>query len=147
MSPAQIWFIVGLGLVLAEFAVPGVILVFFGLGAWVASLCAWLGWADTVGAQAAVFSVSSLVLLLGLRRYFKSWFTGFSKTNPDTAREMDDFIGKQVRVLSAIAPGLRGKVEFKGANWSAESSDTLAEGDVAVIHRVDGLCLKISRKI
>lgn len=33
MSPAQIWFLVGLVLVLAEFALPGVILVFIGLGA------------------------------------------------------------------------------------------------------------------
>jgi len=38
-----IWFIAGLVLILLEFVVPGVILVFFGAGAWVVALGMWLG--------------------------------------------------------------------------------------------------------
>jgi len=34
-NPTLIWFFIGLVLLIAEFSVPGVILVFFGIGAWV----------------------------------------------------------------------------------------------------------------
>ena len=146
MSPAQIWFLVGLFLVLAEFVLPGVILVFIGLGAWLVSLTTWLGWTESLGSQMIVFAVASLVLLLGLRRLFKSWLTGFSRTNPDAARNLDDFIGKPVRVMSAFESGVPGKVEFKGASWTAESDDAFQPGDTAVITGVDGLCLKVRRK-
>lgn len=147
MTPAQIWFLVGLVLVLAEFAVPGVVLVFIGLGAWVASFATRLGWTDSLAAQMTVFAVSSLVLLLGLRRLFKSWFMGFTKVNPDTTRDLDEFIGRPVVVVTALAAGSRGKVEFKGAGWTAESEDALEPGETAFITGMDGLCLKVSRKI
>lgn len=38
MSPVLIWFFTGLALVLLEFVVPGVVLVFFGL----ADIAGWL---------------------------------------------------------------------------------------------------------
>ena len=146
MTPAQIWFLVGLVLVLGEFVTPGVILVFIGLGAWLASLTTWLGWTGSLGAQMIVFAVSSLVLLLGLRRLFKSWLVGFTKTNPDITRDLDEFIGKPVRVISGISVGVQGKVEFKGAGWNAEADEILEPGDTAIITGVDGLCLKVRRK-
>jgi inner membrane protein len=146
MSPAQIWFLVGLVLVLGEFVTPGVILVFIGLGAWLASLTTWLGWTESLGMQMMVFAISSLVLLVGLRRLFKSWLMGFSKTNPDASRDLDEFIGKPVRVMSAFEAGVPGKVEFKGANWTAESDEPMQPGDTAIITSMDGLCLKVKRK-
>lgn len=146
MTPGQIWFLVGLALVLAEFATPGVILVFIGLGAWVASFCAWMGWADTLGVQFAIFAVASLVLLIGLRRFFKAWFLGFSKQNPNALQDLDDYIGKPVRVIAPIPSGGQGKVEFKGANWTAQSAEPLNPGDAAIITGLEGLCLVVKRK-
>lgn len=64
-DPVTLWFLIGLFCVIVEFFAPGVIIVFFGVGAWVVALLC-LG-AD-VGAplQIAVFvvvSIGSLVLL------------------------------------------------------------------------------------
>ena len=78
MTPALIWFLIGFALVLVEFALPGVIIVFLGLGAWVTALFVWLGWAESVGAQTAVFMISSVMLLFGLRHIFRGWFMGHS---------------------------------------------------------------------
>lgn len=140
------WFIAGFILVLAEFAVPGVVLVFIGLGAWVTSLAAWLGWANSAASQTAVFAVSSLVLILVLRRYFKTWFLGFSQSAA-TAGAIEEFIGKTVRVVTPVGPGLQGKVEFKGANWNAEASEDLQPGDNAIITAVDGLLLRVEPRL
>ena len=43
LDPALLWFLLGFVLVLAEFAAPGIIIIFVGLGAWVVSLAVWLG--------------------------------------------------------------------------------------------------------
>ena len=37
LDPALLWFLLGFVLVLAEFAAPGIIIIFVGLGAWVVS--------------------------------------------------------------------------------------------------------------
>lgn len=146
MSASLLWFIAGFVLILAEFATPGVILVFIGMGAWVASLAAWLGWVPGTGGQVAVFAVSSLVLLLALRRLFKTWFLGFS-SEAGVPGALDEFHGKQVRVLRAIRPGQTGKVEFKGSPWNASAEETFAVGDTARIVGIDGLCLKVARAV
>jgi inner membrane protein len=146
-DPALIWFVVGMALVLLEFVAPGVILVFFGLGAWVVVAAVKLGLAETLAAQMAWFAVSSTVLLFGLRRFFKSWFMGFS-TSRSTVTDLDEFTGQEVVVTSGFRGRERGLVEFKGVNWSARAVDQ--EGDFAVGERVritavDGLCLLVGK--
>ncbi len=144
-DPALIWFVVGLLLVLLEFAAPGVVLIFIGFGAWVTAASVKLGFADGFGAQMAWFGASSLVLLVGLRRLFKEWFVGFSRTR-DSGTDLDDLAGHEVAVIAAIPPGGRGLVEFRGANWSARLVDrveSLAAGERAVILSVEGLCLVV----
>ncbi len=147
-DPATIWFLVGLILALLEFAAPGVILIFVGVGAWVTALAVKLGLADGAGAQMAWFAGSSLVLLLGLRRFFKNWFAGFVSKH-DTSTNLDDYIGKEVLVLARVAGQTRGQVEFKGAHWTARaagSDDIVFEiGERAVIAAVDGLCLLLKK--
>ncbi|HBJ82346.1 MAG TPA: peptidase [Verrucomicrobiales bacterium] len=141
-EPFALWFLAGLVLVLLEFAAPGVIIVFIGLGAWAASLTTWLGWTPTPAGQMTVFAVASLVFLFGLRNLFKGWFMGLSKTGD--ARETDEeFTGKEVRVVTAITEDRAGKVEFKGASWNARSTVALNSGDMAVIVSRDGLLLTV----
>lgn len=148
-NPALVWFLVGLALVLLEFAVPGVVLVFIGLGAWITALAVKLGLAGDAGVQMAWFGGSSLVLLLGLRRFCKGWFAGFSSKH-DTRNNLEEFTGSEVLVLERIAGQTRGRVEFKGANWSAraaDGADTVFEnGERAVIAAVDGLCLLLKKR-
>lgn len=141
-SPELIWFLAGLGLILAEFVVPGVVLVFFGLGAWVAALAAWLGLEGT-SLQAAVFMLASLAFLFGLRRFVKGWFLG--ETKDKGAAMLEEFIGKEVVVSSEIPGGLKtGKVELKGAEWNARAATFLPKGACAVVESRDGLVLVVS---
>jgi len=37
-DPAVIWFLIGLGLLLLELVLPGLVILFFGAGAWVTAL-------------------------------------------------------------------------------------------------------------
>jgi len=144
-EPCTLWFLAGFVLILLEFALPGVILIFIGMGAWVASLTCWLELTDTFASQTAIFAGSSVVLLVGLRRTFKDWFMGRSQAG--NAQEVDEeFLNKEARVVTAINAQTNGKVEFKGAHWNARSSETLSPGDTAIIIAREGLLLTVKSR-
>lgn len=145
-TPEVIWFICGVVLALLEFAVPGVILIFFGLGAWITSLTTYLGATKSAASQLLVFAASSVVLILVLRRYIRSRFLGFVSEKQAPDQNLDEFTGKTVVVLEDIGPMKPGKVEFKGAPWRAESDDSLNQGESCFIERADGLTLKVKKQ-
>jgi membrane protein implicated in regulation of membrane protease activity len=146
VTPELVWFVGGVVLALLEFVMPGVILVFFGLGAWVAALTTYLGLTEGSASQLLVFAVASVAMLLGLRRYIRSRFSGFVSERQAPDRNLDEFTGKSVLVLEDIAPGKPGKAEFKGAPWRAESDAVLSQGEYAIIERMDGLTLILKRQ-
>lgn len=132
-----LWFLIGAALLLSEFIVPGLVVAFFGIGAWITAVLTWMGVIEDPSLQAIVFAVSSVVVLLLLRRYFKAWFSGGESSGGDSLD--DEFIGKEVRVLQDIPGGHeRGKVELKGAEWRAISEEPISAGNlVLVIDRKD----------
>ncbi|MCB1182058.1 NfeD family protein [bacterium] len=142
-SPELIWFVAGLALILSEFMLPGIILVFFGAGAWLTALTSWLGLTPGWTSQMLTFAVSSVVLLVILRRRFRTRFFGYVGADQDPAANLDDLAGHEVVVRGAIPAGGSGEVEYKGANWKARSADALVDGQTAVIVRTDGITLMV----
>jgi membrane protein implicated in regulation of membrane protease activity len=142
-NPVLLWFLAGLALVLFEFTVPGVILVFFGLGAWITTLTTWAGLTDGWTSQLLTFAVSSVLLLVFLRRWFRAKFFGHLSGDQDPLENLDEFKGQIVTVTVAIDPVSGGKVEFKGADWSARCDSALTVGSRAVIENVDGITLVV----
>lgn len=145
-DPAVIWLIAGIVLIVAEFIIPGLVIIFFGLAALVVSLLDYTGLVTNTSAQLLLFSAFSLGFLFGLRRFFKDWFVGESEKTGGSD-EKSDIIGQDVVCLTAFSPDQPyGKVEFKGANWKGRSEYELKEGAVAVVVAVEGLCLHIKPK-
>ncbi len=143
-SPTLIWFLVGLALVLVEVAAPGVILVFFGLGAWIVALTTQVGLTGSLASQLLVFTIASVALLFTLRKWVRSRFLGHVSDEQNPAANLDEFAGQTVIVVREILPGsLEGKVEYKGAQWNAIAEETIAEGERAVITGVDGITLLV----
>ncbi len=123
----MIWFIIGLVCVLAEFAAPGVVLVFFGVGAWLVALLL-LVTDINVLVQSLIFVTVSFTSLLLMRKHVV-------KQREITEDETDDFIGGTAQVLKPFSKGTFGSVKFKGASWKAktESETMLEEGDNVTI--------------
>lgn len=144
--PEIIWFAVAVALVLLELALPGVILVFFGLGAGLTSFALWLGLIHTLDAQLLLFSASSLVLLVTLRRWARNRFTGYVPDASSGAANFDDFTGGSATAVEDLAPGRAGPVEFRGTRWTAVSDTFIPRGEVARIARRDGITLHVTRK-
>lgn len=146
LTPELLWFVCGAVLILLEFIVPGVVLVFFGLGAWAVALTTFMGVTKGVASQLLVFAGASVVLLFVLRRYVRARFSGFVSKRQAPDKNLDEFTGKSVLVLEEIGPMKPGKVEFKGAPWRAESVESLKQGESGYIEKIDGLTLKIKKQ-
>ena len=116
-NPQLIWFLIGLALVFSEFMIPGVILVFFGMGAWTAAATSWIGLTPGWTSQLLVFAISSVIYLVLLRRWFQARFMGFEGDSQNPHDNIDEFQGQIVSVTEDINPETgTGKVEFKGAS-------------------------------
>lgn len=143
-NPLLIWFLIGLALVLSEFMVPGVILVFFGMGAWTVAVTSWLGLTTGSTSQLLVFAVSSVIYLILLRRWFQGRFIGFEADRQNPKDNIDEFQGQLVTVTHDIDPESgQGKVEFKGAAWSARSEVFIPSHKRARIIGVDSITLLV----
>ncbi len=95
-DPAVIWFLVGLGLLLLELVLPGLVILFFGAGAWVTALvCAFID--INLNWQILIFLVASLLGLVLLRRYLKKRF--FSKRDEETEDQLEEFIGRNAKAI------------------------------------------------
>jgi len=137
-NPAILWFALGLILLLAELALPGLIVVFFGIGAWLTAL-AYLFFDLTFNAQLVVFIVTSILNLVLLRRLllYKWSYPRYSRNELS-----EEFIGKNCIVTENIIPGpLGGKVSFRGTTWTAKANTLIPAGETVRIRSKESIIL------
>ena len=136
------WLILGFLLVISEFAVPGLIAVFFGIGAIVVGLLTLFGIIETLPMQLLLFSTISVAVLLGSRKHFQRWLKGAVSDHADSDL-LGNSVGARVTVLVDFNQGA-GHVQLRGAKWDAESADPLKAGDVAWVVGNRGIVLLVS---
>jgi membrane protein implicated in regulation of membrane protease activity len=142
LKPELIWFIAGLVMLLLEFAMPSLIIFFFGIGAWiVALLCLFTD--ISLNMQLTIFLFASIFLVLSLRKWLKNVFVGRKSTKQDPDELQKEFVGEKAIVKKQISPGTIGKVEFHGTNWNAESDETIPEGTSVEVIGNNNITLKV----
>jgi inner membrane protein len=129
-KPELLWFFVGLILFLAELVLPGFVIFFFGVGAWITALVCLVAHPG-INMQFVIFGVTSVLSLAALRRMIQKKFF-YSKEDLSEGVE-DEFTGKEAKALSEFGPGIQGKVEFKGTTWKAESQSLITVGQIVLI--------------
>ena len=129
LSASAIWFLVGFVFFLLEFAVPGFILFFFGIGAWIVSLVAFF--TDvSLNNQIIIFLLSSTVTVVVFRNLIKQKLGSISLSKYVLE---DEIIGKTAKAETAILPGEGGRVYFKGTSWKASSTESINQGEEVTI--------------
>jgi membrane protein implicated in regulation of membrane protease activity len=142
--PWLVWFLAGIAIMLAELAIPGFVIIFFGLGCWGAAVVAVFA-PGAYSAQVIVFLIVSVASLMTLRRVAMRVFVGRSE-----GAETDDLgnvpVGARITLNQDLEAGQIGRVRFRGTMWDAVSEDRLSAGSDAEITGVDKAnrsCLKI----
>ena len=140
-TPEVIWFLIGLALLLMELALPGLIVFFFGVGAWVtAAVCLFLPVGLNV--QLLIFLGSSLLTLVLLRRaILRRRYS--SRTQSETGDLEDDYIGRTATALEDFDATGQGRVQFKGSTWAAISTAPVLRGQQVVITAFHSIRLQV----
>jgi len=142
LQPEIIWFLVGLVLLIFEFILPGLIIAFFGVGAWVVALVCLI--TDVgINTQLIIFIIASVLSLLCLRKWLKGIFLGHTGSKQNLKENLDEFVGQRAVVKKKIVPKVGGKVEFHGTNWLAQADEEIAEGVMVEIISKDNITLKV----
>ncbi len=126
LSPSLIWFLVGVGFILAELAAPGFIIIFFCLGAWMASIAALVS--DSLQTQLLVFIIGSLVSLFALRKYAMRTFKG-AATDVAAEHTIVEERGNLAQVTKDILPPAVGEIKYKGSFWRATADVKIKVGE------------------
>lgn len=141
-TPPVIWFLIGLVFILLELVIPGLIIIFFGVGAWITSLCLVI-FDPGLNFQLLIFITTSVLSLLALRKFLRYKFFGATQTEPDSLE--DEFLGKTLFVDKDFQKGIPGKIVFKGTDWTAVSDMELKSGDQVKIIKKESITLHITK--
>ena len=144
-NPIFIWAVIGLIFVGAEFFVPGVVIVFFGLGALLTSILSGLipGLKHSMALQIILWLASSSLSLAFLRKYLSQVFRGKMVTTDGSEPS-----GKIAEVTESISPENPGRVHFQGTTWKATSfTESFQPGEKVEIIKEDGLSLIVTKSI
>ena len=122
----SLWLSSGIFFTAIEFLVPGLVMVFVGLGALTVALGMHLGYIDEIVQQFITFFISSIIYLLTLRFLVLRFVP--SVTRKENIDEDEEVIGSIVELVADINSGEFGRVEHSGSTWQAR-----AEGDQTIL--------------
>ena len=133
MSNFSLWLVLAGILLIAEITTGTFYLLMVSLGAAVGALMAYLGYGlESQIATAAVLAVAGSLLLRN---------RSINRSKTDKQHDVLD-IGNKLQVTSWDANG-RASVQYRGANWAAESTDSTPVTGLHQIVDVQGNILKV----
>ena len=92
--------------------------------------------------QLALFSITSIIYLLVLRRYMKRLFMGDAENSPGLASE---FVGRVGKVIETIRPEVPGRIELGEVEWKASAGERLEPGTEVKVVAQDNLTLRVEK--
>lgn len=137
MSPALLWMIAGLALLIIEVMVGTFFLMWIGAGALVTALAAllfpqaWVQW--------LVFAIVTSLLLAVSRPLARS-----IRSQATVPSNVDGLVGQQAVVLQTIdSHANTGRIRIRSEEWRARSDSVVAEGDYVVVTGIEGTTLLV----
>ncbi len=144
--PYYIWFAISAILIALEIVMPGFVIFWFGIGAFLTAFIALFKLIRDVEFQFLFFFVSSTIFLLIWFFWIKKYFV---KEKP---LDIDDpsLAEAKGRVIKEIKPGVPGEVElydiYHGSKkWKAKSDEEIEIGDEVFVKKVDGIALIVGK--
>lgn len=146
LSNYLVWLIGGSTLVLLEFLIPGLVVIFLGLGALITSGLLYLGYLRDPWLAIACFGVSSVLMLATIRKMVLRFYPSLTE-KVETDEEVL-IVGQKAQAISTLtAHDYSGRVKYSGTTWPARSeAGEIAEGEAVEILGQDNINL-IVRKI
>lgn len=129
----NLWLVFGIFCIISEFLLPGLVMVFIGLGSLTVVLGMQLGYLDGIYSQFITFFLSSIIYLITLR-FFILRFVPSDSRKEDIDEDRQD-IGSVVKVIEDILVGEIGRIEYNQSSWQAriKGGRIILKGEQATI--------------
>jgi inner membrane protein len=125
------WLVAGGVLILLEFFIPGLVIIFLGLGSFATAGVLYLGWLTDPVQLLAFFVLSSILFLATLRRLILRLYPSDSEKSESDEELL--VVGQRAETISPVtAHDYSGRIRFSGTTWSARSVAGEIESRVAV---------------
>ncbi len=135
------WMILGAVLLAAElFAVDAQFyLVFLGVSAAVVGIASLLGINPPEWVQWMAFAIISVAFFVTFRKAL------YDKIRGGGQGYEQKYLGEVVTVSDEVAPGGRGRAQYRGSDWNIQNvgESAIGAGATAKVVEVDGLTLKV----
>ena len=134
-----IWVLIGMALLVVEFASTTMHLGLFAVGAFVVAILVGAGVEMPLWGQLVTFTGVSIFALFFIRPII------VRKLRLNVTRVVDTLVGEQAVAINEIGPAGLGKAEMRGTTWSARNigETALMPGQRCVVAAVEGLVIHI----
>jgi membrane protein implicated in regulation of membrane protease activity len=141
------WLVLGSGLMLAEFLIPGAVVVFLGLGAVATSGLIYLGYIREGWQAVTCFGLASVLMLVTIRKMVMRFYP--SLTEKVVTDEEKLIYGQKAEVITVLtAHDYSGRVKYSGTTWPARSeTGEIAEGATVEIIAQDNINLVVRKLV
>jgi membrane protein implicated in regulation of membrane protease activity len=119
----KIWLYAGIFLLIGEFILPGLVVMFLGMGSLTVALGMHLNYINGVTEQLITFFVASTIYLLTLRFLVIRMVP--TDTNKANINEDSEVIGQTVEVVETIPSLGLGRISHSGSTWKAKSNNEI----------------------
>ena len=139
------WAVLGIGLIIAELAVPAFFIVWFGLGALLVSVVVLVVPSLGLTAQLLTWTVASVAMVVVWFRIFKP---GMHKTR--IGMSDSNIVGEVGMLTRDVEPYQKGQVRFQkplvGSElWECISDETIRSGERVKVLGIEGSFLKVGK--
>lgn len=145
IHPALYWLIIGVILFVLEMVLPGFVLFFFAMGAFITALIAYL-FPLAAAWQLALFMAASLLSLFLLRDLIQRRFFTAAADHRDADTDQALIPAGERGVVSVtIAPPGEGRIKCAGSSWRATADERIEEGEIVAVVRQQGLVIHVEK--
>lgn len=138
-----IWLVFGFGLIVLELVLPTFFILWFGIGAVLVSLIAFLAPSLQLDMQVLLWvALSSVTTFL--------WFKVFRKKKPDTRWTADNVIGEVGLLTTSVSEFQKGRVRFQkpilgNEEWVCVADSAIPSGERVRIAAIEGNTARVTR--
>lgn len=139
------WAVLGIGLIIAELAVPAFFIVWFGLGALLVSVVVLVVPSLGLTAQLLTWTVASVAMVVIWFRIFKP---GMHKTR--IGMSDSNIVGEIGMLTRDVEPYQKGQVRFQkplvgSESWECISDEVIKSGERVKVLGIEGSFLKVGK--
>ncbi len=144
--PYYVWFAISAILIALEIVMPGFVIFWFGIGAFITAFISMFKILRDIEFQFLFFFLSSTIFLLLWFFWIKKYFV------KEKINDIDDpsLLEAKGRVIKEIKTGAPGEVElydiYHGSKkWKAKSNENIEIGEEVFVKKVDGIALIVAK--